>query len=547
MIVEPSRAPDSCHAERNETPATRHFERSEAQSRNLAERTERSLDSGFASARDDNEATRHAPTRDSKEAARHTSVRKDGRPISVADEVLDARKLSGKEAIDYAEAHMDVLRALMAQMRKTVDFTEIRIAVCLVLEPKTAVLLRALRDAGATVGVFADPSETDQRVADQLAREGIAVEANVCWTPEETQAGALRLLDTIRPQIIIDDGASFARLAAAERPELLDGFIGVAEETTSGVRAFQAMQDAGALAFPVIAVNDSVLKTGFDNMHGTGETCVTTMQELLGAHCFAGKAVAVIGYGPVGRGFAVRVRALGADVTVCDTDPVAALKAVFDGFAAQDIDDAVAAADIVVSATGVRHTIALEHMRRMREGAVLSVIGGIANEIALDDIPDFRHDNARSVSALAVPGGPTLTLLAEGDGVNYTAGGGNPIEIMDLSFAVQASAVAYLLAHRGTVAASHGSGDSASSHAAPSDVSSLDVESSNATAPQAAASDINAPTVDVTPLSPGLHRLDAASDRRIAQVALDVRGQSASHAVADNGYDWRLTRFADAN
>ncbi|MBW3092690.1 adenosylhomocysteinase [Bifidobacterium sp. 82T10] len=462
--------------------------------------------------------------------------------------VRDARELSGREAIDYAEAHMTVLRALMARLRDTVDFTGVRIAVCLVLEPKTAVLLRALRDAGATVGMFADPSETDQRVADQLAREGVAVEANAGWTPEETQAGALRLLDTIRPQIIIDDGASFARLAAEARPELLaDDFIGVAEETTSGVRAFQAMQDAGALTFPVIAVNDSVLKTGFDNMHGTGETCVTTMQELLGAHCFAGKTVAVIGYGPVGRGFAVRVRALGATVTVCDTDPVAALKAVFDGFAARDIDDAIAQADIVVSATGVRHTIALEHMRRMREGAVLSVIGGIANEIALDGIPDFRHDNARSVSALAVPDGPTLTLLAEGDGVNYTAGGGNPIEIMDLSFAVQASAVAYLLAHRGTVAASHGSGNPASSHAAPSDASSSDVESSNATAPQAAASDTNAPTVDVAPLSPGLHRLDAASDRRIAQVALDVRGQSASHAVADNGYDWRLTRFADAN
>ncbi|NEG89656.1 adenosylhomocysteinase [Bifidobacterium aerophilum] len=420
--------------------------------------------------------------------------------LSPADEVADARELSGKDAIDYAELHMTVLRTLMAQLRETVDFAGVRIAVCLVLEPKTAVLLRQLKAAGATVGVFADPSETDQRVADQLRREGIAVEADTRWTPEETQAGALKLLDTIRPQIIIDDGASFARLAAAERPELMDGFVGVAEETTSGVRAFQAMQDAGALTFPVIAVNDSVLKTGFDNEHGTGETCVTTMQELLGARCFDGANVAVIGYGPVGRGFARRVRALGANVVICDTDPVAALKAVFDGFAARDIDDAVTRADIVVSATGVRHTVAVEHMRRMHDGAVLSVIGGIANEIALDDIPGFRHDNGRDVTTIAVPDGPTLTLLAEGDGVNYTAGGGNPIEIMDLSFAVQASAVARLLESRET-------GQT---------------------------------------LSPGLHRLDTASDRRIAAVALRTRGFAASHAVADNGYDWQLTRFADA-
>lgn len=414
-------------------------------------------------------------------------------------DVQDARTLSGKDAIDYAERHMPVMRTLMAELRSGTDFNGLRIAVCLVLEPKTAVLLRQLKAAGAMVGVFADPSETDQRVADQLRREGITVEADARWTAEQAQAGALRLLDTIAPHIIIDDGASFARLAAAKRPDLLDGLIGVAEETTSGVRAFQAMQDAGALTFPVVAVNDSVLKTGFDNAHGTGETCVTTMQQLLGAHCFRDASVTVIGYGPVGRGFALRVRALGANVTICDTDPVAALKAVFDGFDARDIDEAVVDADIVVSATGVRHTITVEHMRLMRERAVLSVIGGIANEIALDDIPGFHHDNTQPVGAIAVPDGPTLTLLAQGDGVNYTAGGGNPIEIMDLSFAVQVSAVHHLLAHR------------SGQHRLP----------------------------------PQVHRLSAASDRHIAAIALRTRGLSASHATADNGYDWRLTRFDD--
>ncbi|RSX58880.1 adenosylhomocysteinase [Bifidobacterium samirii] len=421
---------------------------------------------------------------------------------------FDARTLDGKAAIDYAQAHMPVLRDLLAHLREhgvvdadgtdsvPVDLTGVRIAVCLVLEPKTAVLLRALHDAGAVVGVFADPSETDQRVADRLREEGIAVEADVRWSAEDAHQGALRLLDAIRPQIIIDDGGSFARLAAQERPALLADLIGVAEETTSGVRAFEAMQAAGALTFPVVAVNDSVLKTGFDNLHGTGESCVTTMQELLGAHAFDGARVAVVGYGPVGRGFAVRVRALGAHVAVCDIDPVAALRAVFDGFEARDLADAAAWADIVVSATGVRHTVTLDHMRRMRDGAVLSVIGGIANEIALDNVPGFTHVTGRGRTDVAVPDGPTLTLLAEGDGVNYTAGGGNPIEIMDFSFAVQASAVAYLLAHRGRLAA-------------------------------------------------GVHRLPASCDRMIARVALRARGMSASHAVGDNGYSWRLTRFAD--
>ncbi|KAB8288076.1 S-adenosyl-L-homocysteine hydrolase [Bifidobacterium ramosum] len=413
------------------------------------------------------------------------------------DAIPDMRQATGFEAMAYAEEHMPVLRDVLDELRADgVDFTGVRIAACLILEPKTAILLRKLKAAGAIVGVYCGPDSTDPRVAEQLRREGVVVESSRDWTPEQAHEAALRLLDTVQPDIIIDDGASFARLASLERPELAARLIGVAEETTSGVRAFAGMEAAGALTYPVVAVNDSVLKTGFDNAHGTGETCVTTMQRILGADAFAGTAVTVIGYGPVGRGFARRVRALGAQVTVCDIDPVASLKAVFDGFAARDIDDALPTADIVISATGVRHTVTVDHMRLMRAGTVLAVIGGIANEIALDDVPDFTPEVNRDLVELHVPDGPTITLIADGDGVNYTVGGGNPIEIMDLSFAVQASAVAYLLRSRGT-------------------------------------------------LPHRLIRLDAETDRRIAAAALRARGYRASHAVADNGYDWTLTRFAE--
>lgn len=412
------------------------------------------------------------------------------------DSITDMRKASGLEAMEYAEQHMPVLRDTMDSLTTRVDFSGIRIAVCLILEPKTAILLRKLKAAGAIVGVYCGPDSTDPRVAEQLRREGITVESSRDWTAEQAHEAALHLLDEIQPDIIIDDGASFARLASLERPELTANLIGVAEETTSGVRAFQQMQEAGALTYPVVAVNDSVLKTGFDNAHGTGETCVTTMQRILGEHAFDGKNVTVIGYGPVGQGFARRIRALGAEVTICDIDPVASLKAVFDGFAAQDIDEALPCADMVVSATGVRHTVTLEHMRAMHEGAALAVIGGIANEIALDEVSDFTPQVNRDTVQLNVPDGPTLTLIADGDGVNYTVGGGNPIEIMDLSFAVQASAVAYLLEHRGT-------------------------------------------------LDHTLIRLDAATDQRIAASALKARGYRASHAVEDNSYNWRLTRFAE--
>ncbi|WEV74418.1 adenosylhomocysteinase [Bifidobacterium sp. ESL0798] len=406
----------------------------------------------------------------------------------------DMRKVSGLDAMDYAQEHMPVTHKLMERLAKTVDFHGIRIATCLILEPKTAVLLRELKAVGAQVGVCCEPGGVDERVAEQLRAEDITVEAKNDWTSAQYHDGALRLLDTLKPNIIIDDGASFARLAARERPEIVRNLIGVAEETTSGVRAFQAMQGDDALPYPVVAVNDSALKTEFDNAHGTGETCVTTIQEILGTQWFAGKNLTVIGYGPVGRGFALRVRALGAHVTICDTDPVACLKAVFEGFPTTDISEALPDTDMAVSATGVRHTLALEHLHLMKPNAVLAVIGGIADEIALDDIPSFHHQPGNSITTISVPDGPELRLLAQGDGVNYTAGGGNPIEIMDLSFAVQLSAVAHLIGNRG-----------------------------------------NLPNQII--------RLDAATDREIASIALQVRGHQASHAIADNGYSWKTTRF----
>jgi adenosylhomocysteinase len=315
-------------------------------------------------------------------------------------------------------------------------------------------------------------------------------------------------MDRIRPNVVIDDGANFARLLVMERPALLPHLIGVAEETTSGVRAFQAMQAARELPFPVVAVNDSQLKTRFDNRHGTGETCVATTLELLGASCLAGARVAVMGYGPVGEGFARRARALGARVTVVELDPVRALEARFAGFGVARAAEALPAASMVVSATGVRHTLPLDLLRNLPNGCRVVVIGGIANEVALDQVVAaggaILPGEKDGISQLRVPQGPTLTLLAAGDGVNYAAGPGNPIEIMDLSFAVQILAVEHLLRNRNTL---------------PNQVL----------------------------------RLGPDADRRIATLALAARGIALDTApaagTADGSAfvpDWRVTRFSDA-
>ncbi|BDR52490.1 adenosylhomocysteinase [Bombiscardovia nodaiensis] len=413
-------------------------------------------------------------------------------------DVPDMRESTGAQAMDWAQEHMPVLRALVDQFCSEHDTSQLRIAMCLILEPKTAILARLLAQAGAQVGIYAGPETLDPRVAQQLRSEGIAVYANPNWNQAQSVSGALELLDTLGPNLIIDDGASFARLAARERPELAAQLIGVAEETTSGVRAFDAMEADQVLPFPVVAVNDSLMKTGFDNAHGTGETCATTIQELLGSGCFENCQLAVIGYGPVGRGFAQRVRTLGAQVTICDSDPRACLRAAFEGFPTRNIDQVLPTSDMVISATGVYHTVSLEQMRAMRPSAVLAVIGGIANELALDDLPSGSFDHSQPVSDLQVPDGPRLKLLSSGDGVNYTAGGGNPIEIMDLSFAVQTSALAWLLDHRGQ-------------------------------------------------LKTAVYRLPEQVDRQIAEVALQARGYETSPFEPQTDHSWQVTRFDQPN
>lgn len=413
--------------------------------------------------------------------------------------------LTAADAWARAERGMPVSAELARRIAAEGLLRGVHIALSLIVEPKTAVLVERLAAAGATVGVYCHAHECDQAIANQIRARGYAIEADAAWTPAQEREGSLRLMDRIRPDVVIDDGANFSRLMVMERPTLAARLVGVAEETTSGVRAFTAMQQEGELPFPVVAVNDSRLKTGFDNRHGTGETCAATTMSLVGPSFFSaagGARVTVVGFGPVGEGFARRVRALGARVTVAEADPVRALEASFAGFAVAPLDSALPATDMAVSATGVRHTLPADALRLLPDGATVAVIGGIANEVALDQVLSqggtLRPGEKYGVSWLDVPQGPTLRLLASGDGVNYAAGPGNPIEIMDLSFAVQLAAVEHLLRHAGSL---------------PTEVL----------------------------------RLGPEVDRRIASIALETRGIRTESAPSTPTFvpDWRVTRYAD--
>jgi adenosylhomocysteinase len=407
----------------------------------------------------------------------------DGRVEMDAPESAGPPPRTPAERIDWARHWMPATRAAAAELGERV--AGLRIAISMVLEPKTAVLALLLAEAGAEVAVFAFAAETDDGAAAELAARGITVHASDTASPAEERRHALALLDG-RPQLLVDDGAHVIRLAHAERPDVVAGLIGATEETTSGVTPLRAMAADGALLVPVIAANDAVTKTWFDNRHGTGETCVLAIARALDDDLSGSRAV-VVGFGPVGEGVAERLRVLGARVTVVDLDPRRALAARFAGYATATVLEAVRDADLVVSATGVPRTIDAAVLAACPDDAVIAVAGGAPEEVLPSD--DTRHELlSLRVERLHLPSGGSVLLIAGGDCVNIVVGEGNPVDVMDLSFAVQLASIRALL--DGGLAA-------------------------------------------------GVHVLPEAADRHVASLAIGGAGP----AVVPAPVDWRRTRF----
>ncbi|NQX23372.1 adenosylhomocysteinase [Curtobacterium sp. VKM Ac-2852] len=363
------------------------------------------------------------------------------------DPAADAR-------LRWARRSMPVARSVAAELRDGGLLRGTRIGVAMFLEPKTAVLSLLLRDAGGEVVVYAHADETDDAVADALRSAGLTVFASSTATLPEQKQLALAMLDTA-PHILLDDGSHVIRLAHQERPDLLPTMLGAAEETTSGLRPLRVLAARGELGIPVIAVNDARTKTFFDNRYGTGQSTVFAVLDLVdglasGTHrVMPGGAAVVAGFGHVGEGVALVLTALGFRVTVAETDPVRALQARFAGYAVAPLVEAVRDADLVMSATGVPDTIDLEVLRACADGAVLAVAGGVDQEIAIDDALAAgarRQDVGPKAERFVFPGADGGPIVLDGGGcINITAAEGNPVEIMDLSFAVQLGAVRMLL------------------------------------------------------------------------------------------------------
>ncbi|MBB5078248.1 adenosylhomocysteinase [Nonomuraea endophytica] len=338
----------------------------------------------------------------------------------------------GADRIAWARRFMPVLGALSEEL----DLDGWRVGLVLVLEPKTANLALALRDAGAEVIVHCPGRETSDDVAAALAHAGVSVLARSGTTRAEDDDLARRLLDA-GLDALVDDGSRVIRLAHAE--DRLGPLRGAAEETTSGLRPLRVMAADGTLRVPVLAVNDARCKVLFDNVHGTGQSCVMAALDLSGLE-LDGLTCVVAGYGHVGQGVARYAAALGAQVVVSEVDPFAALRAHHDGLRVLPLIDACPEADLLFSATGVAGTITAGHLAALKPGAFVAVAGGVEDEVE-------RTPGGRPVRPGVTDHGGWY-LLAEGECVNCAAAEGNPIEIMDLSLSLQALAVGHLLGRR---------------------------------------------------------------------------------------------------
>lgn len=356
------------------------------------------------------------------------------------------RAPDGRTMIDFAAEFMPALRAATQTVANSGRLRGKRIGVALTLEPKTACLIEAIVSLGAEVAVLGSANSTKPAVARALADSGLRVFAEAGATRERAAALRHGFIDT-RPQLLADDGAVNARLIHTERRDVLDALEGMTEETTSGVRPLRTMAAAGRLEVPCVAVNDARTKLLFDNTHGTGQSVVMALLDATNMQ-MQGKVTVVLGYGRVGRGIAAVARGLGSRVVITEIDPVEALAAHHDGFAVGRLAEVLDDADFVITATGIGHSLTAEHVVAMKDGAVIAVGGAGPPEFDPEMGPSLRRGEVvrANISELITPSGTTVFVVSDGYCANTSAGEGNPIEIMDLSLALQLRALDYLAA-----------------------------------------------------------------------------------------------------
>ena len=357
----------------------------------------------------------------------------------------------GQRKIRWVEQHAAVLNAIFEKYLADGTLRGVKVGVCIPLEAKTAYLSVLLQRAGAQVTLAGTgPGYVQDDVAAGVAAAGVTVFAVGDAAAEEFEAHLERVVDS-EPALLVDDRAELTRVLHTTRKHLQSKVWGGSEQTTSGVTKLRNMEREATLAFPMIAGNDALCKHLFDNRYGTGQSVFTALLAITNLY-FGGKTVVLAGYGWCGKGLARRAAGLNARVVVCEVDPVRALEAVADGFGVMPLEQAASGGDFFITSTGSNAVLRREHFERMKDGAVLANAGGVDVEIdvpGLEELAVEKREVRRHITQYRLPDGRRLHLLCQGRLVNLAGGDGHPVEIMDLSFAVQALAIHHLARHRG--------------------------------------------------------------------------------------------------
>jgi adenosylhomocysteinase len=364
----------------------------------------------------------------------------DVRDISLSDK--------GKRRTEWAFQFMPVLQTIRKQFISTQPLAGIRIAACLHVTTETANLMVALRDGGASVVLCAsNPLSTQDDVAATLVRDyGIPVYAIKGENNEVYYSHLAAVLDH-KPQLTMDDGADLVTMLHTKRQDLLAGVLGGTEETTTGVIRLRAMAKDDVLKYPVIAVNDAQTKHLFDNRYGTGQSTIDGILRATNV-LLAGMPLAVVGYGWCGRGVAMRARGLGANVIVCEVDPIKGLEALMDGYRVMTMSEAAGIAEVFITVTGNKSVIAREHFEKLKNGAILCNSGHFNVEVdleTLDRMAASRRQVREFVEEYVMKDGRRIFVLGEGRLINLAAAEGHPASVMDMSFANQALSAKYLV------------------------------------------------------------------------------------------------------
>ena len=370
--------------------------------------------------------------------------RSDIKDISLAEQ--------GKNNIEWALKDMPVLRKIEERFIKEQPFKGLKLSACVHITKETAALCTVMKAGGAdAILVASNPLSTQDDVAAALVKYwGIPVQGYAGESVETYRKHVNAALDH-NPDIVIDDGCDIVATIHAERPELAKKLIGSTEETTTGIIRLQALENEGKLAFPAVGVNTSLTKHLYDNRYGTGQS---SMDGIIRATniLLAGKTVVISGYGWCGRGCALRAKALGANVIVCEVDPLKALEAAMEGYRVMPIADAAKEGDVFLTITGDKHVVDVHHILEMKDGAFLANAGHFDHEVNVPELKQHTLEIKRIrpfMDEYKLKNGKSVYVLAEGRLVNLVAAEGHPASVMDMSFANQALGIEFIVKNKG--------------------------------------------------------------------------------------------------